>query len=116
MVVRHFLTNIIYGAIISIALIIIGLLISYVIIGDRTKIDLTLFILGGIPIIFFLPGVFSSSQSGSLHTPKVFFRKVGTLEQSHASERSTTAEKNKFISPAAIVLAGLFTWLIGSML
>ena len=61
------------GILISIVLIIIGLLIVNFIIKNPNSTDITLFILGAIPMVIFLPGVLGSSTSGALHTPKVIF-------------------------------------------
>jgi hypothetical protein len=62
-------------------------------------------VLGAIPIVVFLPSVFSQSRSGALHTPKVIFRKVDTLEK---KERKGPAN----IFPAlSYILAGVLTWI-----
>jgi hypothetical protein len=66
--------------------------------------DFTLFALGAIPFILFLPSVFSQSKSGALHTPKVIFRKVDTL-------KSKEIKKSESIFPAlSYVLSGSLTW------
>ncbi len=62
-------------------IIIVGYLIVFFILKNPQKTDFTLFVLGAIPIVIFLPSVFSQSKSGALHTPKVIFRKVETLEK-----------------------------------
>ncbi len=99
----------------SILLIVIGFLIANHIIGDPKTLDVTLFILGATPIVIFLPSVFSSSTSGALHTPKVIFRKVDTLERKEANSEDTGV-KISFSSPLSLVLAGLITWLVGLLL
>lgn len=86
-------------------LIIIGYIIVFFILNNPQKIDITLFVLGTIPIVIFLPSVFSQSKSGALHTPKVIFRKVETLEK---KEKQATES----ILPAlSYVLAGAIIWI-----
>ena len=86
-------------------LISIGYLIVFFILKNPQKIDFTLFVLGAIPIVIFLPSVFSQSKSGALHTPKVIFRKVETLEKKEKQEIEN-------IFPAlSYVLAGVIIWI-----
>ncbi len=106
---------IIKGILISIVLIIIGLLITHFILENPSSTDLTLFILGAIPIVLFLPSVLSGSTSGALHTPKVIYRKVDTLERKDIKNFSND-EKISFASPPSLVIAGLITWLAGFIL
>ncbi len=74
---------------------------------DPQKLDVTLFVLGAIPIVIFLPSVLGQSKSGAIHTPKVIFRKVGTLEKKDKKESES-------IFPAlTYVIAGVSTWLYG---
>jgi hypothetical protein len=62
-------------------------------------------VLGAIPIVIFLPSVFSQSKSGALHTPNVIFRKVETLEKKEKQEAEN-------ILPAlSYVLAGVIIWI-----
>lgn len=114
--IRKLVESVIYGAIFSIPLIVSGMLISRIIIGDPKTLDFTLFVIGGIPIVIFLPSLLSSSKSGALHTPKVIFRKVDTLDQRDRNNASSGKEKSKFFSPATLVFAGLITWLAGYLL
>jgi len=89
----------------------IGYLIVFFILKNPQKIEFTLFVLGAIPIIIFLPSVFSQSKSvfsrpisGDIHNPKVIFRKVDTLEK----KEKQIAES---IVPAlSYVLAGVIIW------
>lgn len=84
-------------------------LIVFFLLNNPQKLDFTLFALGGIPIVLFLPSVFSQSKSGALHTPKVIFRKVDTLE---VKQKSGSEE----IFPAlSYVFAGLLTWIFSSI-
>ncbi len=94
----------------SVSIICFGYLFSSLILQDPKKLDLTLFVLGGIPIVIFLPSVFSQSKSGALHTPKVIFRKVETLE------RKETQEGNSIFPALSYVLAGVLTWLFSSLI
>lgn len=89
----------------SIIIVSIGYLIVYFILKNQHYLDFTFFVLGAIPIVIFLPSVFSQSKSGALHTPKVIFRKVDTLEK---KERKETEN----IFPAlSYILAGVLTWI-----
>ena len=86
-------------------LVIAGYAIAHLFLKAPQKLDFVLFTLGAIPIILFLPGVFNQSRSGALHTPKVIFRKVDTLEQKQ--QRSPES-----VFPAlSYVIAGVLTWL-----
>jgi hypothetical protein len=85
----------------------IGYLAVHFILQDLQKLDVTLFVLGSIPIVLFLPSVFGQSKSGALHTPKVIFRKVETLERKDKKEAES-------IFPALTnVIAGVLVWLYG---
>ncbi|WP_419174760.1 hypothetical protein [Desulfosediminicola sp.] len=87
-----------------------GYLYVFLIIQNPEKLDFTLFVLGSIPIVIFLPSVFSQSKSGCLHTPKVIFRKVDTLEKRGEG-------KTESLFPAlSYVLAGIITWLFSSVI
>lgn len=114
--IRKLVEPVIYGTIISIPLILLGVLISLFILGDPKSLDLTLFIIGAIPLVIFLPSLISSSKSGALHTPKVIFRKVDTLERRNDNTAGSSKEKSRISSPAALVLAGLITWLVSCFL
>ena len=114
MVIIKILEVAIFAAISSIPLIVAGLLISRFMVGPQQPADSTLFIVGAIPIILFLPGLFSSSTSGALHTPRVIFRKVETLKDSKS--KTSKAVQSGFTSSLNLVLAGLITWLVGYLL
>jgi hypothetical protein len=89
----------------SIIIIVVGYLIVFIFLKNKQKLDLTLFVLGAIPIIIFLPNVFSQSKSGALHTPKVIFRKVDTLKK-----KESKGPENIF--PAlSYIFAGILTWI-----
>ena len=89
----------------SLLLIGLGYLIAYLVLSNPQYLDFTLFTLGAIPVVIFLPSVFSQSKSGAIHTPKVIFRKVETLEKKQN-------QKEEAIFPAlSYVIAGVLTWL-----
>lgn len=109
--IKRIFETICFGSIISIPIIVLGALVSNVILGDKNTLDMTLFILGAIPIVIFLPSIFSKSRSGALHTPKVIFRKVDTLKKRGESKQSDIGGQTKIFTPFALVFAGLITWL-----
>ncbi|BHH81868.1 hypothetical protein [Desulforhopalus sp. 52FAK] len=83
----------------------IGYVIVLFIIKNPQQFDFALFVVGAIPITIFLPSVFSQSKSGALHTPKVIFRKVESLE---IKEKQISED----IFPAlSYVLAGFLVWI-----
>lgn len=90
---------------IAAVLICIGYVIVFFIIKNPQQLDFVLFVVGAIPIIIFLPSVFSQSKSGALHTPKVIFRKVETLEK---KEKQISEDMFPALS---YVLAGIFVWI-----
>jgi len=57
------------------------------------------FALGAIPIVVFLPSVFSQSKSGALHTPKVIFRKVETLGKKEKQETESIFPALSYLNP-----------------
>lgn len=86
-------------------LVVIGYIVAHLLLVSPTKLDFTLFALGSISIVIILPSVFFQSENGALHTPKVIFRKVDTLES-----RSATAPESVF-SALGCVIAGVLTWI-----
>lgn len=82
----------------------IGYLIAYYLLKNPQNLDLALFVLGAIPMVIFLPSVFSQSKSGALHTPKVIFRKVNTLE------KKEKVEPEDIFPALSYVLSGVLTW------
>lgn len=89
----------------AVLIISIGYLIAFFILANPEKLDLILFVLGGVPIVIFLPSVFSQSKSGALHTPIVIFRKVDTLE------KKGRREKENIFPALSYVLAGGTVWI-----
>lgn len=105
--------DVLYGFLLSLPVIGLGVLIALFLLKDKASIDITLFVLGGLPIVIFLPSVISKSKSGALHTPKVIYRKVDTLER---REEDHGAGKSGGFSELSFVIAGLVTWLTGYLI
>lgn len=68
--------------------------------------------LGTIPIVIFLPSVFSKSKSvfsrpisGDIHNPKVIFRKVDSLEKKEKQRAES------IVPVLSYVLAGVIIWI-----
>ena len=101
---KNIIDCLIRGILIASIIIGIGYLIVHLLFDDPQKLDLILFILGAIPIIIFLPSVFSQSKIG-LHSPKVFFRRVDTLE------KRVEKDNEKQFPALSYVFAGVLTWL-----
>ncbi len=98
------ISSLVRGIPLAALIICLGYLIVFFIVKNPQYLDFTLFVLGSIPVVIFLPSVFSQSKSGALHTPKVIFRKVETLER-------TGPQKAESIFPAlSYVFAGFITW------
>lgn len=98
------------SVLLSAVIICFGFLFVHFILKDPQKLDFTLFVLGAIPQVIFLPSVLSQSKSGALHTPKVIFRKVDTLE------RKVEKETENMFPALSYVLAGILTWLSSSLI
>ena len=96
------------AATISVPLILVALVISYVV---TYPLGTVLFIIGAIPLIIFGPGLFSSSTSGAIHTPKVVYRFVDTLTPGKKTSASDD-QKTRFTASLSWVIAGLFLWII----
>ena len=96
------------AATISVPLILIALVISYFI---KYPFETVLFIIGAIPLILFGPGLFSSSTSGAIHTPKVVYRFVNTLTPGRKTSASDN-QKSQFAVSLSWVIAGFILWII----
>ena len=114
MVIIKILEVAIFAAISSIPLIVAGLLISRFMVGPQQPADSTLFIVGAIPIILFLPGLFSHASSGVLHTPRVVYRMLDTLSRKLGHHPDPVP--NELTVSLAMVMAGLMVWLIGAVI
>lgn len=101
---KNFIDCLVRSAPLSIVIIGIGYVLTHLIFGVE-KLDFILFVLGAIPIVIFLPTVLSQSRSGALHTPKVIFRKVDSLE------RKGRKETENIFPALTYVLSGVLTWL-----
>jgi hypothetical protein len=70
-------------------------------------------VIGAIPIFFYLPCLFTRSTSGSIHTPKVIYRLVGTLDKKKKNlQNGTTTGQANVVSSLSIVLAGVILWAV----
>ncbi len=101
---KNILLSLVRSVPLSLVIICLGYIFVHFILKNPQKLDFTLFAFGAIPIVIFLPSVFSQSRSGALHTPKVIFRKVNTLETRGEQETE------KLLPALSYVLAGLLTW------
>lgn len=105
---KHILTNLARSIPLALIIICLSYLFVHFILKDPRKLDFILFTFGAVPIVIFLPSVFSQSKSGALHTPKVIFRKANTLE------RKENKETDNIFPALSYVLAGILTWLFSS--
>lgn len=94
----------------SIPLLLLGVLLSHFFSESQESLGLILFIIGAIPIVLFSPGLFSSSTSGAIHTPKVIYRLVDTLTP--RKRTSQNGSKSNFNFSLNWVLAGIIIWIV----
>ncbi len=87
----------------------IGYLYAHVLLNDPQKLNVTLFVLGTIPIVLFLPSRVLGHSRGVLFNPQIIFREFRKVDETlNQNEKNET--KNR--SPALIyVIAGILTWL-----
>lgn len=97
---------------ISLPLLAISVVISYVFTGSIATLGFVLFVIGAIPIFLYLPSLFSSSTSGAIHTPKVIYRLVETLERKGGEHQSRDEKKQQMTSTLSIILSGVILWFI----
>ena len=90
----------------------LGFIISYYFTSSLQTLGFILFVIGAIPIVLFSSGLFSSSSSGALHTPKVFYRLVGTLKREKNTPQGEQDGKEHFFSTLSLVLSGVILWVI----
>ena len=69
--IKQVIEKILLGFLVALPIILTGVMVAYFLVGDKSKLELTLFGLGAIPIVLFLPSIFSKPSSGALHTSKV---------------------------------------------
>lgn len=98
------------AAILSLLFLVLGLGVSFFIDGAQGSLSTVLFVIGGILIVFFSPGLFSSSSSGALHTPVVVYRLVNTLTRKGNTSRNNNDRTTIYFSSLNLVLAGLILW------
>lgn len=96
--------------ILALGLILMGFMISIFVDSTHGSLSTILFIIGGIVIVFFSPGLFRSSSGGALHTPVVVYRLVNTLSNKGKSGTSNANSISHFFSSLNLVLAGVILW------
>jgi len=98
------------AAALSLLFLTFGLVVSFFIDGAKGSLSTVLFIIGGILIVFFSPGLFSSSSSGALHTPVVVYRLVNTLSRKRNTTQNDNDRSSVYFSSINLVLAGVILW------
>lgn len=106
--IKQISSALISAATISVSLILIAFVISYVV---KYPAGTILFIIGAIPIVIFSPGLLSSSTSGAIHTPKVFYRFVDTLTPNKKTSQGGNS-RSRFDDSLSWVVAGLILWIV----
>lgn len=99
----------------SVPLILIASVISYFV---KYPLETILFLIGAIPIIIFSPGLFSSSTTGIIHTPK-FWSNSHTIYRIVDSSLTPSKKtplgddfKSRFNVSLSWVIAGLILWIV----
>jgi len=100
------------AALASLVLIAVGLLVSYLFAESQNSLGLIFFVIGAIPLVIFLPGLFGGGKSGAIHTPKVFYRLVNTLSPDHKSYQDGDESRANFNASLTWVLAGAIVWVV----
>jgi hypothetical protein len=96
----------------SVPLILIAFVISYFV---KYSLEAILFVIGGIPIIIFFPGLFSSSIA---YTPElwsnchIIYRIVDSSLTSSEKTPQNDASMSRFNASLSWVIAGLIIWII----
>lgn len=105
---KNILSCFVNSVLLAVVIIGMGYLFAYVFLNDPHKLGLSLFVLGGITMLLFIPSRLLGHPRGVLLTPKITyceFRKVDNLEQKEENETENTF-------PAIIyVIAGALTWI-----
>lgn len=104
------LQTVLSSIILALLLLLLGAAISFFIDSTQGSLSTVLFILGGIVIAIFSPGLFRSSSSGALHTPVVVYRLVNTLSRKGHREKSEAGTISYFFSSLSLVIAGAILW------
>ena len=94
----------------SLLFLVLGFIISSVIDSPKGSLGTVLFIIGGVLIVFFSPGLFSNSSSGALHTPVVVYRLVNTVSKKSNKDMNSDGALSYFFSSLSLVLAGVMLW------
>ncbi|MGI9536660.1 MAG: hypothetical protein ACR2PB_06305 [Desulfocapsaceae bacterium] len=100
------------AALASLLLIVIGLLISFLFSDSQKSLGLIFFVIGAIPLVIFLPGLFGGGKSGAIHTPKVIYRLVNTLSPQNKSSQNSDDSRANFNASLIWVLAGVVLWIV----
>ena len=100
------------AALSSLLLIIVGYLVSFLFSDSQKSLGLILFVVGAIPMVIFLPGLFGGGKSGAIHTPKVIYRVVNTLSPHNKSSQTGDDSRANFNASLNWVLAGVIVWIV----
>ena len=100
------------AALYSLLMIVVGLLVSFLFSDSQKSLGLILFVIGAIPLVIFLPGLFGGGKSGAIHTPKVIYRLVNTLSPTNKSSRDGDESRANFNASLIWVLAGVIVWIV----
>jgi formate/nitrite transporter FocA (FNT family) len=123
--------------IISLTLLLLSYTISFFIKDSAKSLDLILFIVGAILVVFFGSELFTQSTSGALHTPKVnwrlfgssnqnkdgshsgallipqvIYRLVGSSNQNKNESQADVEKKPNFAASISLVLSGVILWTV----
>lgn len=97
---------------ISLPLFVISVAISYFFTSSMKTLGFVLFVIGAIPVFLYSPSLFSKSTSGSLHTPKVIYRLVGTLDRKENQSHNIDERRSHITSSLSIILSGVILWIV----
>jgi hypothetical protein len=104
------------AVLISLPLFVISFVISYFFTSSIKTLGFVLFVIGAIAVFFYLPGLFSKSTSGALHTPKVIYRLVGTLDRKESNTQDSDERRSHIASTLSIILAGIILWIVSFLI
>ncbi len=100
------------AALASLLLMAVGLLVSFLFSESQKSLGLIFFVVGAIPLVIFLPGLFGGGKSGAIHTPKVFYRLVNTLSPDNKPSQDGDESRADFNASLIWVLAGAIVWVV----
>ncbi len=96
----------------ALALVVVGLLASFILADAKTSLGLILFVIGALPLVIFSPGLLGGGKSGAIHTPKVIYRLVDTLAPGKKASSPGAESRTEFDASLSWVLAGLMVWAV----